>query len=79
MESTVEHKKAILDLIGATCTSCAIAIEHVGKKIDGISDIFVDRATSTIQVEYDGNREALDQICNLVDRIGYEAKIQAAE
>ncbi len=81
MKSTVhtEKKKAILDLVGATCTSCAITIEHVGKKIDGISDIFVDRATSTIQIEYDGNREALDRVCDLVDRIGYEAKIKIAE
>ena len=79
MESTITQKKAILNLIGATCTSCAITIEHVGKKMDGISDIFVDRATSTIQVEYDGNREVLDRICDLVHRIGYEANIQAAE
>lgn len=79
MESTIETKKAVLDLIGATCTSCAITIEHVGRKVDGIKDIFVDRGTSTIQIEYDGNTEALDQIVNLVDRIGYEAKIKATE
>ncbi len=74
-----EKKKAILDLIGANCTSCAITIEHVGKKIDGINDIFVDRATSTIQIEYDGNREALDRVCDLVSRIGYEANIKIAD
>lgn len=79
MESTINSKKAVLDLIGATCTSCAITIEHVGKKVNGISDIFVDRATSTIQIEYDGNRESLDRICELVDKIGYEAKIKIAE
>ncbi|MFW5683803.1 MAG: cation transporter [Spirochaetota bacterium] len=79
MESTIDSKKAVLDLIGATCTSCAITIEHVGRKVDGISDIFVDRGTSTIQIEYDGNTEALDKIVELVDRIGYEAKIKATE
>lgn len=79
MESTIEQKKAVLNLIGATCTSCAITIEHVGKKMEGVSDIFIDRATSTIQVAYDGNREVLERICDLVDRIGYEANVQAAE
>lgn len=79
MESTIENKKAVLDLVGATCTSCAITIEHVGRKVNGISDIFVDRGTSTIQIEYDGNTEALDKICDLVDRIGYEARIRATD
>ncbi|MFP4377700.1 MAG: cation transporter [Spirochaetales bacterium] len=78
MESS-SAKKAVLDLEGAKCTSCAITIEHVGKKIDGISDIFVDRGTSTIQIEYDGNREALEKVCDLVDRIGYSATIKIAE
>ena len=79
MESTIESKKAILDLEGGTCTSCSIAIEHLGKKIKGISDIFVDRGTSTIQVEYDGNREALERIVQFVDRIGYEASIRVTD
>ena len=78
MDSTTQ-KKAILDLEGAKCTSCAITIEHVGRKIAGISDIFVDRGTSTIQIEYDGNREALEKVCDLVDRIGYSAAIRVAE
>ncbi len=79
MESTVNKKKAVLDLVGANCTSCAITIEHVGRRLDGITDIFVDRGTSTIQIEYDGNRESLDRICDVVERIGYEATIRATE
>ncbi len=79
MERAVETKKAVLDLIGATCTSCSITIEHVGRKLEGVSDILVDRGTSTIQVEYDGNRESLEKIVELVDRLGYEARITAAE
>jgi copper chaperone CopZ len=79
MERAVETKKAILDLKGASCTSCAITIEHVGRRLEGISDIFVDRGTSTIQIEYDGNRESLERICDVVDRIGYEATIRTTE
>lgn len=76
MESTNQAKRAVLDLIGATCTSCAITIEHAGKRIDGIRDIVVDRGTSTIQIEYDGNDKALSKIQDVVKRIGYEARIR---
>ena len=79
MNSAAEPKHAILDLTGATCTSCVIAIEHLGRRIHGVSDITVDRATSTIQVEYDGNREALDKICEFVSRIGYSAEVRATD
>ena len=76
MEAT--EKKAVLDLQGAHCTSCAITIEHAGRRIDGISDIFVDRATSTIQISYDGNRKSLESVCDIVERIGYKATIRVA-
>lgn len=79
MEQTVSNKMAILDLEGATCTSCIITIEHLGRRMDGVSDVFVDRGTNTIQVEYDGNRESLKKLCELVDKIGYHAEIRTTE
>ncbi len=79
MSSTAESKHAILDLTGGTCTSCVIAIEHLGRRIQGISEITVDRATSTIQIAYDGNREALDKVCDFVNRIGYSAEVRATD
>ena len=75
MEQTTVGR-AILDLTGATCTSCTIAIEHVGRKIPGVVDLYVDRGTSTIQVEYEGEPSVLDEICTLVDRLGYEATVR---
>lgn len=72
-------RHAILDLTGATCTSCSIAIEHLGKKLNGISEIFVDRATSTIQVTYDGDQEVLTRLCDFVARIGYEATVRTTD
>lgn len=79
MEQAADTKKAVLDLEGANCTSCSIAIEHLGKKLKGVHDIFVDRGTSTVQVEYEGNIQTLDQICDFVDRLGYHASIRQAE
>jgi copper chaperone CopZ len=79
MENTMHGKTAVIDLIGATCTSCVIAIEHAGRRMPGVTDIFVDRATSTIQVQYEGEPGVLDQICTVVDRIGYEARIRTSD
>lgn len=79
MKGTIDTKKAILDLQGGTCTSCSIAIEHLGRKIKGIQDIYVDRGTSTINVEYDGNTESLEKIVQFVDKIGYEASIRVTD
>jgi cation transport ATPase len=79
MSQQADTKKAILDLEGANCTSCSIAIEHLGRKLDGVHDIMVDRGTSTVQVEYEGNTEVLDRICDFVDRLGYHASIRMTE
>ncbi|MFW5729008.1 MAG: cation transporter [Spirochaetota bacterium] len=79
MEHTAAPKKAVLDLEGANCTSCSIAIEHLGRKLDGVEDIFVDRGTSTVQVEYTGGTEVLDKIVEFVDRLGYHASIRTTE
>ena len=68
------QKRAILDLEGATCTSCSIAIEHYGRRLAGVTEIYVDRGTSTIQLEYDGNGQTIEKIVDLVDRLGYAAR-----
>lgn len=72
-----ETKHSVIKIIGATCTSCTFAIEHMGEKLDGIEDIWVDKKESCIHVDYDGNTELLDKICEFVGRIGYKAEITA--
>lgn len=79
MEQTASNKKAVLDLEGANCTSCSIAIEHFAKRLEGVNDVYVDRGTSTINLEYSGEQEILDKICNLVERLGYSASVRIAE
>ncbi len=79
MNDTDEQKKAILDLEGGTCTSCSIAIEHYGKRLVGVSDIFVDRGTSTIQLEYDGDPETINKLVGMVQKIGYSAALRVSE
>ena len=74
-ENKIEQKEAIIELVGATCTSCAIGIEHMGSRLDGVYDIWVDKKESCIHVKFDGNIIQLEKICDFVHRIGYQANI----
>lgn len=73
---TVPEKSAILELNGATCASCVYAIEHLGRKVDGITDIEVNAALKEIRVAYRGNPGSLERIAQIVHRLGYEARIR---
>jgi copper chaperone CopZ len=75
----IETKKALIDVDGATCTSCVYTIEHVGNKLGGVVDCYVDRNTSQIQLEYDGRDETIEEIVKLVDKIGYNAVLNTKD
>lgn len=79
MSDTVQPKQAILDLEGANCTSCSIAIEHIGRRLDGVAEIRVDRAKSVIHVGYRGDGAVLEKLCDFVRHIGYNATIRTAD
>ncbi len=68
-------KHALIELVGATCTSCAIGIEHMAQRLPGIEDVWVDKQASCIHIDYDGNFEELEKICHFVHTIGYQANI----
>jgi hypothetical protein len=60
--------------------SCAYTIEHLGRRLTGVKDIYVDARASTIQLDYDPNdgREALKAIPEIVQRIGYNAVLRSS-
>lgn len=72
-----EKKQVKLKLQGATCPSCMYTIEKAGRKISGISEIKVDAASRTIDIEFDGDNNSLLKIQSLVRKIGYDAEIPA--
>lgn len=74
----VEQIRGIMDVDGATCTSCVYTIEHVGSKLEGVYQCEVNRKTSQIELLYDGNPETLDRVKELVSRIGYTAEVNSA-
>lgn len=70
-------KRAVLDLEGAHCTSCAYTIEHLGRKVEGVKEIRVVTDTGEAHVDYDGNPSSLERIVEIVKRIGYNASIRS--
>lgn len=64
-----------LELEGGTCHSCMYTIEHAGRKIKGIQDIYVEKNTNTVHVEYTGSEACLEGIQRIVKTIGYNADI----
>ena len=72
----MSEKTAILDVNGATCASCVYAIEHLGRKVQGVSEVRVDAAKQEIRVHYEGNPGSLEQIAEVVRRLGYRAAVR---
>lgn len=72
----MDRKEAILDLRGGHCASCAFAIEHLGRKVPGISEVRVDTANSVIRVLYEGDPACLERIVEGVSRLGYAARLR---
>jgi copper chaperone CopZ len=72
----MELQTEILDVNGAHCASCAYAIEHLGRKISGVSEVVVDSANQEIRVTHNGNPAALEKIIDIVHRLGYEAAVR---
>jgi copper chaperone CopZ len=74
--NTPVEKTAILDLDGANCASCAYAIEHLGRKVQGVSEVSVDTGSREVRVLYEGNPGSLERIAEIVRKLGYEATIR---
>jgi copper chaperone CopZ len=72
----MKDKEAILDVSGANCASCVYAIEHLGRKVQGVTDVEVDAAHGEIRVFYGGNPGSLERIADIVRRLGYDARVR---
>ncbi len=69
-------RQAILDVEGANCPSCVYAIEHFGRKVEGVSEVRVDVTSGEIHVQYAGHVGSLERIAEIVRRLGYTAEIR---
>jgi copper chaperone CopZ len=61
INDTTESKRAVLELNGVHCASCAYTIEHFGRKVQGVRDIRVITDKGEVHVEYEGNPGSLSE------------------
>lgn len=72
------ESRAILDLEGMTCASCAMRIEKGLKKVPGVIAASVNLATEKALVFYDPAVTGLEQMVQKVEAVGYKATPEVA-
>lgn len=65
-------EKITLSIKGMTCASCAITIEKVISKLDGVSSVNVNFATEKASVEYEPEKISISRINDAIKKYGYE-------
>src|SRR5437016_837656 len=70
--------RAVLELEGMACASCAMRIEKGLKKVPGVKDANVNLATELATVTYDPAQTGLEQMVQKVEAVGYKATPQVA-
>jgi Cu+-exporting ATPase len=73
-----DESRAVLDLEGMTCASCARRIEKGLKKVPGVKDASVNLASEQASVTYDSMQTNLEQMVQKVEAVGYKATPQVA-
>jgi cation transport ATPase len=67
---------AVLSVDGADCFSCRYAIEHNGKKIDGVRAVEMQADTHEIHMDYEDNDAAPREMIDIVKHLGYNASVE---
>lgn len=63
-----------LKLDGMTCASCETRIENALKKLSGVKEVKATFGRSNVNVTYDANAIALEQIIATVEKLGYDVR-----
>lgn len=72
------ESRAVLDLEGMTCSSCAMRIEKGLKKVPGVKDASVNLASELATVTYDAAQTGVEQMVQKVEAVGYKATPRVA-
>ncbi|HZK39570.1 MAG TPA: heavy metal translocating P-type ATPase [Clostridia bacterium] len=74
-EKPVENKT--IEITGMTCAACAMRIEKVVGKLDGVSHASVNTATEKLTVAYDEDKVSPATIQEAIEKIGFGVVEQA--
>lgn len=69
------EKKATISITGMTCNSCVHSIEKMISGVNGVISINVSLENETAIILYQPKVITIEEICNEIDDMGFEAKI----
>jgi copper chaperone CopZ len=72
-DNTKNLRTEKLTLLGATCPSCAHAIRHAGRRLEGVRTIEIDPVSKELSLEYEGDDEPVKKIQEIIRRLGYDS------
>ncbi len=64
-------KKEIYPVTGMTCATCALTVEKVVGKIEGVKEASVNLATETLTIDYDEQEVDFTKLQEVVEKAGY--------
>ncbi|MDK8193168.1 heavy metal translocating P-type ATPase [Paenibacillus sp. UMB7766-LJ446] len=79
--STIEEKKSqtSLQLSGMTCAACALKIEKVLNKLEGVSEANVNFAMEKATVTYDPSKADIGKMEASIEKLGYSTVKEAVD
>ncbi len=69
----VQNTSVTIPIAGMTCAACAMRIEKVIGKMDGVASVSVNLATEKATVQYDRKKVKLSALKQTIDKAGYKA------
>ncbi|KGP77474.1 ATPase P [Paenibacillus sp. MAEPY2] len=81
MVSTIEEKKSqtSIQLSGMTCAACALKIEKVLNKLEGVSEANVNFAMEKATVTYDPSKVDIGKMEASIEKLGYSTVKEAVD
>ena len=64
-----------LEIIDMDCTGCAVGIEMVTEKLDGVISAFIDLTGKCGTWEIDQSKVSVEDIISEIEKMGYKTKL----
>ena len=65
--------KQTFDITGMSCAACSARVEKATKSVEGVNSVAVNLLKNSMEVDYEGSAEVLDNISESVKKAGYGA------
>ncbi len=69
--------KQKFDVFGMSCAACSARITKVVSKVEGVQEVNVNLLRNSMEIDYDGQPQTIDDVIAAVKKAGYGAALQA--